>query len=84
MQLPCSAVGGSMASCCSWLPAAPHDQLLVGCWDGNVAIWQLPTTAGGPGSETCSAFTARAASTCVGSSSRAALDGCRPMQAYCP
>ncbi|KAF6259526.1 WD40-repeat-containing domain protein [Scenedesmus sp. NREL 46B-D3] len=47
MQMPCSAIGGSMASCCSWLPAAPHDQLLVGCWDGNVAIWQLPTTAGG-------------------------------------
>jgi hypothetical protein len=47
MQLPCSAVGGSMGSCCSWLPAAPHDQLLVGCWDGNVAIWQLPTTSGG-------------------------------------
>ncbi|WIA08690.1 hypothetical protein OEZ85_008115 [Tetradesmus obliquus] len=22
------------------------DSLLVGCWDGNVAIWQLPTTAG--------------------------------------
>jgi hypothetical protein len=53
MQLPCSAVGGSMASCCSWLPATPHDQLLVGCWDGNVAIWQLPTTAGGLGSRTC-------------------------------
>jgi hypothetical protein len=65
MQLPCSAVGGSMASCCSWLPAAPYDQLLVGCWDGNVAIWQLPTTAGGLGGGTCFMFLAWAATTCT-------------------
>lgn len=36
-----AAVGGSLGSCCSWLPTYPHDKLLVGCWDGNVVIWQL-------------------------------------------
>jgi len=40
-QMPAAAVGGSLCSCCSWLPSAPHDKLLVGCWDGNVVIWQL-------------------------------------------
>lgn len=46
MQLCCSAVGGSLASCCAWLPAPPHDQMLVGHWDGNVSIWKLQTSAG--------------------------------------
>jgi hypothetical protein len=41
------AMGGSLASCCQWCPSAPHDTLLVGCWDGHVCIWQLPTAAGG-------------------------------------
>ncbi|KAF8072695.1 RPL3 [Scenedesmus sp. PABB004] len=47
MLLPAAAVGGSLASCCAWLPMPPHDQLLVGCWNGNVAIWKLPTAPGG-------------------------------------
>lgn len=46
MQLSSSDVCGSLASCCSWLPAAPWDQMLVGHWDGNVSIWRLPTAAG--------------------------------------
>jgi general transcription factor 3C polypeptide 2 len=47
MVLAASAVGGSLASCCRWLPAAPHDQMLVGFWDGQVAIWRLsPSPAG--------------------------------------
>jgi len=40
-------MGGSLASCCAWLPAAPHNCLLVGCWDGHVAVWRLPTEQGG-------------------------------------
>lgn len=48
-QMPAAAVGGSLCSCCSWLPSAPHDKLLVGCWDGNVVIWQLSLgTQGAP------------------------------------
>jgi general transcription factor 3C polypeptide 2 len=46
-QMPSAAVGGSLASCCSWLPTAPHDKLLVGCYDGNVVIWQLSLGAQG-------------------------------------
>lgn len=34
----CAALGGSMASVVEWLPAAPHDLLAVGCWDGSVAV----------------------------------------------
>lgn len=45
-----AAVGGSLSSCCSWLPSAPHDKLLVGYWDGNVVIWQL-SVLGGPDGE---------------------------------
>jgi hypothetical protein len=41
------ANGGALASCCAWSPSAPHAALLVGCWDGHVALWQLPTGAGG-------------------------------------
>jgi hypothetical protein len=49
-QMPSAAVGGSLSSCCSWLPSAPHDKLLVGCYDGNVVIWQLSLGSQGEGS----------------------------------
>ncbi|GBF89613.1 hypothetical protein Rsub_02331 [Raphidocelis subcapitata] len=41
------AAAGSLASCCAWVPAAPHDLLLVGGWDGHVEVWRLPTAPGG-------------------------------------
>ena len=34
-------LGGSMPCLVDWLPAAPHDLLLVGCWDGSVALLKL-------------------------------------------
>jgi hypothetical protein len=46
-HMPCAAVGGSLSSCCSWLPFYPHNKVLVGCWDGNVVIWQLSLGAQG-------------------------------------
>ena len=36
-----AALGGSMPSVVDWLPAAPHDLLAVGCWDGSVAVFKL-------------------------------------------
>jgi len=36
-----AALGGSMPSVVDWLPAAPHDLLAVGCWDGSVALFRL-------------------------------------------
>ena len=36
-----AALGGSMPSVVEWLPAAPHDLLAVGCWDGSVALFKL-------------------------------------------
>ena len=41
---------GSLASCCRWWPAPPHDKLVVGCWDGHVAVWQLPVAGAAAGS----------------------------------
>lgn len=32
---------GSVPSTVDWLPSPPHDLLLIGCWDGAVAIVQL-------------------------------------------
>lgn len=46
-QMRSAAVGGSLSSCCSWLPTAPHNKLLVGCWDGHVVIWQLSMSTQG-------------------------------------
>lgn len=46
-HMPAAAVGGSLSSCCSWLPSHPHNKVLVGCWDGNVVIWQLTLGAQG-------------------------------------
>jgi hypothetical protein len=46
-HMPSAAVGGSLSSCCSWLPSYPHNKVLVGCWDGNVVIWQLSLGAQG-------------------------------------
>lgn len=40
-------LGGSLASCCCWSPEAPHHYLLIGCWDGHVAMCRLPTAASG-------------------------------------
>ncbi len=43
---------GALPSLVDWLPAAPHDLLLVGCWDGSVAVARLAPSAGrapGPG-----------------------------------
>jgi hypothetical protein len=37
---------GSLPSCIEWWPEPPHDKLLMGCWDGRVAIWQLPLSPG--------------------------------------
>jgi hypothetical protein len=48
-QMASAAVGGSLCSCCSWLPSYPHNKLLVGCWDGNVVVWQLSVGAQGEG-----------------------------------
>ncbi|QDZ20022.1 hypothetical protein HOP50_03g25410 [Chloropicon primus] len=31
----------SIPSSLAWHPAAPHNTLLVGCWDGNVALFKL-------------------------------------------
>ncbi|GFR51065.1 hypothetical protein Agub_g13389, partial [Astrephomene gubernaculifera] len=47
-------LGGSLASCCDWHTPDPRvgpPQLLVGCWDGSVALWRLPrgVAAGGGG-----------------------------------
>ena len=39
--LASAALGGSMPSVVDWLPAAPHDLLLVGCWDGSVAVLRM-------------------------------------------
>ncbi|KAK9908112.1 hypothetical protein WJX75_002889 [Coccomyxa subellipsoidea] len=36
-----SAVGGSLPNVAEWLPRAPHDLLLVGFWDGTVALWRV-------------------------------------------
>ncbi|GIM13821.1 hypothetical protein Vretimale_16874 [Volvox reticuliferus] len=38
-------MGGALASCCDWHMPDPRvgpPQLLVGCWDGSVALWRLP------------------------------------------
>ena len=34
-------LNGSIPSSVDWLPSSPHDLLLIGCWDGSVAIVQL-------------------------------------------
>eukprot|EP00887_Chlorella_sp_A99_P006678 scaffold3.g6678.t1 len=34
-------LGGSTPAVVDWLPGEPHDLLLVGCWDGTVAIARL-------------------------------------------
>jgi hypothetical protein len=31
----------SMPSCLAWYPDKPYDKLLVGCWNGGVALYQL-------------------------------------------
>jgi general transcription factor 3C polypeptide 2 len=38
-------LSGSLPSRVDWLPDAPHDLLLIGCWDGTVAIAKLDSTA---------------------------------------
>ncbi|KAK9794630.1 hypothetical protein WJX73_002591 [Symbiochloris irregularis] len=35
------SLGDSCASTVEWLPSAPHDLLLVGCWDGTAAIFRM-------------------------------------------
>jgi len=41
---------GSTPNLVDWLPHSPHDLLLVGCWDGSVAICRLePGVAGSSG-----------------------------------
>lgn len=37
-------LGGSLPCRVDWLPNAPHDLLLVACWDGTVAIAKLEPT----------------------------------------
>jgi general transcription factor 3C polypeptide 2 len=54
---PCATVsaaqlGGSCPSAIDWLQVAPHDLLLVGCWDGQVALVKLSPGQATPGSGT--------------------------------
>ena len=39
---------GSLPAVVEWLPAPPHDLLLVGCWDGTVAVLRLLPAAAAP------------------------------------
>lgn len=38
-------LNGSMPNRVDWLPDRPHDLLLIGCWDGTVAIAKLDSTS---------------------------------------
>lgn len=46
MTLSSQQIAGSIGSCCSWHPCAPHDKLLVSSWDGYVMMWRLPVVEG--------------------------------------
>lgn len=39
-------LSGSMPSRVDWLPEPPHDLLLIGCWDGSVAVAKLQPGSG--------------------------------------
>ncbi|DBB09914.1 TPA: hypothetical protein ACH3X3_001521 [Trebouxia sp. C0006] len=44
--LQASAMGGSLPCVVEWLPVPPHDLLLVGFWDGSLAVVRLqPSSA---------------------------------------
>ncbi|KAL6768669.1 hypothetical protein ACKKBF_B15720 [Auxenochlorella protothecoides x Auxenochlorella symbiontica] len=36
---------GTLPSCLDWAPAAPHDTLLIGCWDGSALLLKLAPSA---------------------------------------
>lgn len=42
VQITKEQLQGSIVSCLDWQPCAPHDLILLGCWNGNVSIWALP------------------------------------------
>jgi hypothetical protein len=65
-SLVAAQLGGSLPAVVDWLPSAPFDKLLVGCWDGSVAVLRLNPSAGGPAAATAQAQWLAAAGAAAG------------------